>query len=151
MYLGCLFYLFVYVELFCTHLKRSELYLFPCSINCQTQVKRCCTLAVISVLILGQTALADVSLPITAVSFPKEVIPVEAGKIEFWAKLSGFAGSIEVGGFDPHFFQIHDGSSTIHAGFNANDGVAKGVVTSPMASPRNDEETSYPCGNVESK
>ena len=38
MYLGCLFYLFVYVELFRTHLKKSDLHLFPCTINCQTQV-----------------------------------------------------------------------------------------------------------------
>ena len=37
MYLGCLFYLFVYVELFCIELKRSGLYQFPCTINCQTQ------------------------------------------------------------------------------------------------------------------
>jgi hypothetical protein len=38
MYLGCLFYLFVYVDLFRTNLKRSGLRLFPCTINCQTQV-----------------------------------------------------------------------------------------------------------------
>jgi hypothetical protein len=88
--------------------------------------KRCFTLAIIGVILLGQAVLADVSLPITAVSFPKEVIPVEAGKIEFWAKLSGVSGAIDVGGGEPHFFQIHDGSSTFHAGFNANDGRANG-------------------------
>ena len=90
--------------------------------------KRCLVLTAITVVILGlgHAALADVTLPITAVSFPKEVIPIEAGKIDFWAKLSGFSGAIDVGGREPHFFQIHDGSSTFHAGFNANDGAANG-------------------------
>ena len=37
MYLGGLFYLFVYVELFRTRLKRSGLHLFPCTINCQSR------------------------------------------------------------------------------------------------------------------
>jgi hypothetical protein len=44
MYLGCLFCLFVYVELFRTNLKRSGLRIFPCTINCQTQVLRAHTL-----------------------------------------------------------------------------------------------------------
>ncbi|MFM7578726.1 MAG: hypothetical protein ACKO5Q_17560, partial [Microcystaceae cyanobacterium] len=36
----------------------------------------------------------EVTLPLTPVSFPKEVIPFAAGKIDFWAKLSGFSGPI---------------------------------------------------------
>ena len=39
MYLGGLFYLFVYVELFRTRLKRSGLHLFPCTINCQSRAE----------------------------------------------------------------------------------------------------------------
>jgi hypothetical protein len=39
MYLGCLFCLFVYVELFRIFLKLNGLYLFPCTINCQTRVE----------------------------------------------------------------------------------------------------------------
>jgi hypothetical protein len=66
------------------------------------------------------------TVPITAVSFPKEVICVDGGKIEFWAKLNGYGGQISVGGREAHFFQVHDGSSTFHMGFNANDGVANG-------------------------
>ena len=39
MYLGCLFCLFVYVEFFRIFLQSNGLYLFPCTINCQTRVK----------------------------------------------------------------------------------------------------------------
>jgi hypothetical protein len=66
------------------------------------------------------------TLPITAVSFPREVITVEGGRIEFWAKLIGYDGKITVGGYDPHFFQVYDGTSTFHMGFNSNDGAANG-------------------------
>jgi hypothetical protein len=66
------------------------------------------------------------TIPVTAVSFPREVITVEAGRIEFWAKLVGYGGAITVGGYDPHFFQVYDGTSTFHMGFNSNDGVANG-------------------------
>ena len=66
------------------------------------------------------------TLPITAVSFPKEVIDVNGGKIEFWAKLNGYGGQISVGGTEAHFFQVYDGTSTFHMGFNANDGAADG-------------------------
>ena len=67
--------------------------------------------------------------PITAVSFPKEVIRPEGGRIEFWAKLAdGTTGPIAVGGSDPHFFQITDigEANTYHMGFNSNDGAANG-------------------------
>src|SRR5260370_28292092 len=85
--------------------------------------------ALLAAPLLGHAAFADVSLPITAVSFPKEALPVAAGRIDFWAQLSGFSGTIAVGGGEPPFFQIHDGSSTFQAGFNANDGGAdRGLV-----------------------
>ena len=87
------------------------------------------TAITVVILSLGHAALADVTLPITAVSFPKEVIPVGAGKIDFWAKLSDVSGAIDVGGREPYFFQIHDGTSTFHAGFNANDGSGNGGLT----------------------
>jgi hypothetical protein len=67
--------------------------------------------------------------PITAVSFPKEVIPIAGGRIEFWAKLAhGTTGPISVGGSDPHFFQISDATqqNVYHMGFNSNDGAANG-------------------------
>ncbi len=67
---------------------------------------------------------------ITAVSFPKESIPVNAGKIDFWAKLSGFSGTIPVGGVAPYFFSLNDGQSYYHLGFNSNDGQGNGGLTS---------------------
>jgi len=78
---------------------------------------------------VAHAALAIESGPVTAVSFAKEVIPTAAGKIEFWAKLSGFSGSIAVGGSEPYFFQVYDGSTVYHAGFNANDGSGNGGLT----------------------
>ncbi len=69
------------------------------------------------------------TIPISAVSFPKEVIPVNAGKIDFWAKLTGFSGAIPVGGVAPYFFMISDGISTFHTGFNSNDGQGNGGLT----------------------
>jgi len=71
-------------------------------------------------------ATSFVTIPVTAVSFPKEVISADGGRIDFWAKLEGYNGGITTGGYDPHFFQIYDGTSTFHMGFNANDGVANG-------------------------
>lgn len=67
-----------------------------------------------------------VTQPITVASFPKEVLPVDSGTIEFHAKLVGFDNTIVVGGFEPHFFKIDDGRSTFHMGFNANDGAGNG-------------------------
>jgi hypothetical protein len=64
------------------------------------------------------------TIPVTAVSFPKEVIATDGGRIEFFARLdASYTGSLTVGGSDPHFFQIYDGTSTFQMGFNANDGV----------------------------
>jgi len=68
------------------------------------------------------SALSPESKPVTAVNFPKEVIDVKGGRIEFWAKLIGYHGAITVGGYDPHFFQAYDGTSCWQMGFNANDG-----------------------------
>lgn len=72
----------------------------------------------------------EVSKPISPVSFPKEVIPVEGGKIDFYAKLSGYSGSIPVGGVAPYFFLISDGTERSYfLGFNSNDGAANGGLT----------------------
>jgi hypothetical protein len=78
----------------------------------------------------AEAALHDtelVTVPITAASFPPEVLPAEGGRIEFWAKLhDGFTGGISVGGFDPHFFQLVDPHPNFHStyqmGFNSDDG-----------------------------
>lgn len=67
-----------------------------------------------------------VTTPVTAVSFPKEVITVNRGRIEFYARLIQFKGNISVGGYDPHFFQIYDGTKSLQMGFNANDGTGNG-------------------------
>jgi len=80
--------------------------------------------------ILGEGGVVDppvnVTQPLTAVSFPKEVIPFEAGKIDFWAKLSGFSGGIDGGGHDLYFFNHTDGQSSFGLGFNSNDGHSNG-------------------------
>lgn len=68
----------------------------------------------------------NVTVPLTAVSFPKEVIPVEAGTIDFWAKLDGFSGEIDGGGRDLYFFLHTDGTSGFGLGFSANDGHSNG-------------------------
>ena len=70
----------------------------------------------------------NVTIPITAVSFPKEVIPVGPGKIEFWAKLSGFSGPIPwaVSQAAPQFFEINDGKSQYVLAFHGNDGGGNG-------------------------
>ncbi|HYV91679.1 MAG TPA: fibronectin type III domain-containing protein, partial [Chitinophagales bacterium] len=74
------------------------------------------------------------TLPITAVSFPKEVVPVDAGTIEFDAKMTDFSGYIPSGGVEPHFFEIYDGTSTYHIGFNGNDGAADGGLVGRVGS-----------------
>ncbi|WP_315859265.1 MULTISPECIES: FG-GAP-like repeat-containing protein [unclassified Cyanobium] len=68
----------------------------------------------------------DVTLPLTAVSFPKEVIPIEAGKIDFWAQLSGFSGEIDWGARDPFLFTLTDGQSGWGVGFAGNNGNGDG-------------------------
>ena len=62
------------------------------------------------------------TVPITAASFPRSVIDVNGGAILFWAKMPGYTGKISVGGSDPHFFFLTDGTSGWYMGFNANDG-----------------------------
>jgi PEP-CTERM motif len=64
-----------------------------------------------------------ISVPTTAASFPADVMPVTAGTIDFWAKLSGFSGNIPVGGVDgPYLFMINNNLTNYTVGFNANDG-----------------------------
>jgi hypothetical protein len=73
----------------------------------------------------------QISVPITPVSFPKEALPIDAGRIEFYAKLSGFSGDIPVGGDQaPYFFTIRNGETHAYfAGFNSNDGAGNGGLT----------------------
>lgn len=80
-------------------------------------------------LVLNILFAQQITLPISPVSFPKEVMPVNAGKIDFYAKLTGFSGTIPVGGVAPHFFLINDGTFGYHMGFNANDGAGNGGLT----------------------
>lgn len=68
----------------------------------------------------------QITLPLSGVSFPKGVMPVNAGRIEFYAKLNGFSGYIPIGGVAPHFFMINDGAFSYHMGFNSNDGAGNG-------------------------
>lgn len=62
------------------------------------------------------------------VHFPKEVIPIDAGTIEFWAKLTGFPSNVSAGGWGhkPYFITIWDGYSAFQIGFEANDGAGNG-------------------------
>jgi hypothetical protein len=60
------------------------------------------------------------------VNFPKEVIPIDAGTIEFWGKLIGFPDSMGGPGEKPYFLVINDGYSAFQIGFNCNDGGANG-------------------------
>src|SRR5262249_17768527 len=67
------------------------------------------------------------------VSFPKEAInpaigPHLTGRLEFWAKLSGFPSGINWGGH-PIFVQIQDGTSTFDVELNGNDGAGNGGLT----------------------
>jgi hypothetical protein len=86
----------------------------------------------LAAVLLGH-ACAD-TVPITAVSFPKEVMPIEAGRIEFWAKLSGYSGAVGFGGGDPAFIRLDDQRSGFTVAFNANNGVANGGLTGAAAS-----------------
>jgi hypothetical protein len=60
--------------------------------------------------------------------FPKEVIPVTAGTIEFDAKLIGFPADMGWGQ-NPSFLTISDGKSAYVIGYNGNDGAASGGLT----------------------
>jgi hypothetical protein len=67
-----------------------------------------------------------ITLPISAVSFPKEIIPVEAGKIDFWGKLYGYSGNIPTSG-DPVFYYLTDGVNGGYSiSFASNDGLGDG-------------------------
>ncbi len=91
-----------------------------------TALFRCLAPMLLQGLILNILFAQQISVPVSPVSFPKEVFPVNAGRIAFYAKLTGFSGSIPVGGVAPHFFLITDGSFVYDMSFNANDGVGNG-------------------------
>ena len=82
--------------------------------------------------------------PLTAVSFPKEVIPVSGGRIEFWAKLAhGTTGGISVGGAECYFFEIVDDQNVYQVGFNGNDGAGNSGLVGVVGD-------SYHCGSQDS-
>lgn len=61
------------------------------------------------------------------VRFPNAVMPIEAGTIEFWAKLKNVPYEIDWG-HNPHFVWLNDdvGHSAYFIGFNGNDGAGNG-------------------------
>lgn len=61
------------------------------------------------------------------VRFPNAVMPIEAGTIEFWAKLKNVPYEIDWG-HNPHFVSLNDdvGHSAYFIGFNGNDGAGNG-------------------------
>lgn len=60
-----------------------------------------------------------------AVAFPKEVVPIDAGCIEFWAKMSNLPEALPAGQ-RPCLIQAWDGKSTYGIHFNGNDGFGDG-------------------------
>ncbi|MCX7725969.1 MAG: hypothetical protein N2053_03870, partial [Chitinispirillaceae bacterium] len=60
-------------------------------------------------------------------TFPKEVIPLKEGCIEFWAKIEGFSGVIPWGG-TPIFFHTSLDSQEFILHFNGNDGEGNGGI-----------------------
>lgn len=77
-----------------------------------------------------------VTVPTTAVSFPKDTIPTAAGTIDFWARLSGFSGPLPGDQGTLFLFLIHDGStkSSYEMGFVPNDGLGSKGLTSKVGS-----------------
>jgi len=71
----------------------------------------------------------NVTIPTTAVSFPRDVIDKDGGTIDFYGKLSGFSGSIPSGGCTPYFFSERGTDYYWLLGFNSNDGLGGGGLT----------------------
>lgn len=84
----------------------------------------------------GDAYTVDGSVANPLVTFPKEVLPVDAGTIEFWAKLTNPPTSIPppfpAGGDNPAFVYLRDATtnSTFRVVLNANDGLGKGGLCS---------------------
>ena len=75
--------------------------------------------------VFGNAYIADYTQN-NLVTFPKEVIPIDAGTIEFWARLTGFPSTLGAWGQKPSLAQIGDGYSTFGIHLNANDGAGNG-------------------------
>src|ERR1044071_6408034 len=78
---------------------------------------------------IGFTASGETNyttIPVTAVSFPKEIISIDKGALDFYAKLSGFQGSIPLGCGPYLFIQRDSAGYAWRMGFNSNDGLANG-------------------------
>jgi len=67
------------------------------------------------------------TIPTTVASFSTDAMPVEAGTIDFWARLSGYSGVIPWG-TSPYFLVLSDDStgSSFSIGLNGNDGLGDG-------------------------
>ena len=62
-------------------------------------------------------------------SFPKEVVPIDAGAIEFWGRIEGFTTNM-FWGPNPHFFELSDGVTNVWlVGLNGNNGLGLGGIT----------------------
>ncbi|MBI1929618.1 hypothetical protein HYR99_35895 [Candidatus Poribacteria bacterium] len=77
--------------------------------------------------VFGRAYIADQTTA-SSVSFPREVIPIGAGTIEFYGKLVGFPANIGTGQ-RPYFVSlVHE--NPVHGayeiGFNSNDGAGNG-------------------------
>ncbi|MGZ5247700.1 MAG: hypothetical protein ACXWV5_11665 [Flavitalea sp.] len=77
--------------------------------------------------------------PVTAASFPKEVIPVEGGRIEITAKFNDLSGAILYN--EPFLFMITDGVSTYNLGFRGTSGLVGQVGDSFFVYSNFPEET----------
>lgn len=77
----------------------------------------------------GSAYRVDGSVVNPLVTFPKEALPVDAGTIEFWARLTNPPVSIpSIGGDNPAFVSLLDPltNSNFRVALNANDGLGKG-------------------------
>ncbi len=76
--------------------------------------------------VFGDAYVADHTVKSPLVTFPKAVIPIQAGTIELWGKLINPPGNLAWGA-NPFFFHISDGT---YAGYalhlNGNDGAGNG-------------------------
>jgi hypothetical protein len=86
------------------------------------------------------------------VTFPSDIIPYEAGCVEFWAKIEGYTDSTTVGsGHRPQFFGCSTPGKSYRMVFAANDGWGAGGLTARAANGNcgtNDYNVSNTYGNI---
>lgn len=72
---------------------------------------------------------SEVFPDLVTITFPKEVINIDSGTIEIWAKLENFPYYLGHGGSSlpfPYLLHIDDGYSSWKLGLNSNDGASNG-------------------------